>query len=134
MNMKDAEQGIEQQNDESRLRLLDAGERLFAEHGFDGTSVRQITSEAGCNVAAVNYHFGGKAKLYLDVFRRALRQMTRVRIDRVQEVMAQPSGQVTLELLLDSFAKAFVEPLIGGDGSGVLLKLLSREMSDGSSE
>jgi len=41
-------------------RLLDAAEELFCEHGFDGTSVRDLAAAAGCNVASVNYYFGGK--------------------------------------------------------------------------
>ena len=41
-------------------RILDAAERLFAEHGVAGTSVRAITDQAQVNVAAVNYHFGSK--------------------------------------------------------------------------
>ena len=44
-------------------RLLDAAEALFAERGFEAVSLRDITLEAGANVAAVNYHFGGKENL-----------------------------------------------------------------------
>ena len=44
-------------------RILDAAERLFMAHGYEGTSMRQITSEAGVNLAAVNYHFGSKDAL-----------------------------------------------------------------------
>ena len=43
---------------DTRARILDAAERLFMAHGYDGTSMRQITGEAGVNLAAVNYHFG----------------------------------------------------------------------------
>jgi len=49
---------------DTRERLLDAAEKLFCQKGFEGTSIRDITAEAGCNIAAVNYHFGGKEKLY----------------------------------------------------------------------
>ena len=49
-------------------RLLDAAESLFCEKGFDGASIRDITSQANCNVAAVNYHFGGKENLYSGIF------------------------------------------------------------------
>jgi AcrR family transcriptional regulator len=41
-------------------RILDAAEQLFAEKGFAETSLRLITSKAGVNLAAVNYHFGSK--------------------------------------------------------------------------
>jgi TetR/AcrR family transcriptional regulator len=44
--------------------LLGVGRRLFAEHGYEGTSVRQLTAEAGVNLGAVTYHFGSKRELY----------------------------------------------------------------------
>ncbi len=54
----------------TRERLLDTAERLFAERGFAGTSVRDITDTAGANLGAVNYYFQSKENLYLQVFRR----------------------------------------------------------------
>ena len=48
----------------TRDLLIQAATRLFAEHGFDGTSVRDITEASGCNAAMVSYHFGGKEGLY----------------------------------------------------------------------
>jgi len=61
-------------------RLLDAAEELFCEHGFEGTSVRDIAAAAGCNIASVNYYFGGKEKLYLEVWRRHFNLMRQARI------------------------------------------------------
>ena len=45
-------------------RILDAAEALFMEHGFEATSLRQITTHAEVNLAAVSYHFGSKERLY----------------------------------------------------------------------
>lgn len=53
---------------ETYTRLLEAGTTLFAQHGFDGTSVRMIADLASANVAAVAYHFGSKRGLYDAVF------------------------------------------------------------------
>lgn len=58
--------------DRTRERLIQAAERLFLEHGFDGTSLRLITSKAGVNVGAVNYHFGGKEALFEAMLARRL--------------------------------------------------------------
>jgi AcrR family transcriptional regulator len=55
--------------DVTKERLLNEGECLFAEKGFDSVSVREITAAANCNLAAVNYYFGNKQNLYLEVFR-----------------------------------------------------------------
>lgn len=62
---------------DARERLLDAAEKLFCQRGFEGTSVREITAEAGCNVAAVNYYFGSKEKLYEEMFHRRLSEKFR---------------------------------------------------------
>ncbi|AZM49962.1 TetR family transcriptional regulator [Streptomyces sp. WAC 06738] len=56
----------------TRTRLLDAAERLFAEHGFAATSLRTVTDAAEANVAAVNYHFGSKEGLLRAVVERAM--------------------------------------------------------------
>ena len=71
----------EQKEDLTRERILDSAEALFAQKGFRAVSVREITSAARCNLAAVNYHFGNKESLYLEVFRS--RWVPRAR--RVQE-------------------------------------------------
>ena len=63
---------MENRTVDTRERILDAGERLFMAHGYEGTSMRQITSEACVNLAAVNYHFGSKESLMQEVFRRRL--------------------------------------------------------------
>lgn len=55
--------------DDARERILDEAEALFAQKGFRGVTVREITAAAGVNVAAVNYYFQNKKNLYLQVFR-----------------------------------------------------------------
>ncbi|MHC4644648.1 MAG: TetR/AcrR family transcriptional regulator [Planctomycetota bacterium] len=111
-------------------RLLDAAEGLFAEKGFRGTSVRQIASAADCNVASVNYYFGGKENLYLEVWRRDLRAMLDKRIASIEEVMSKSDGRPDLEDLLGSFAKAFLEPLVDKNKPHRLIRLMVRETLD----
>jgi AcrR family transcriptional regulator len=61
----------------TRQSLLKAATVLFAEHGYDGASVRAIVSRAHANQAAINYHFGGKEGLYLEVLKAAFESFTR---------------------------------------------------------
>ena len=56
---------------EPRQRLLLAAEALFARKGYDGATVREICDRAGMNVAAINYHFGDKERLYIAAVRHA---------------------------------------------------------------
>ena len=56
----------------TRERLLDAGRRLFAEHGFEDVTVRDICRDAGANLALVNYYFGDKHGLYLAIVNDAI--------------------------------------------------------------
>jgi AcrR family transcriptional regulator len=72
----------------TRTRILDAAEELFMQHGFEGTSMRQLTARARVNLAAVNYHFGSKDALIEAVFRRRLDPMNAERIaglDRLED-------------------------------------------------
>jgi AcrR family transcriptional regulator len=111
-------------------RLLDAAEGLFCEHGFEGTSVRDIAAAAGCNIASVNYYFGGKEKLYLEVWRRHFNLMRQARIASIDRVMSKQGGEPSLEELLASYADAFVEPLVDKHTGGRFIKLMAREMVD----
>src|SRR4026208_1111742 len=77
---------------ETRTRILDAAEELFMQHGFEGTSMRLLTTKAGVNLAAVNYHFGSKDALIEAVFRRRLDPMNAARIAALEslEVAGRP--------------------------------------------
>lgn len=86
-------------------RLLAAAERLFAAHDYDAVSTRDIVRTAKANLAAVNYHFGGKAGLYRAVFLRRLEPANRRRIERLDEAERAAAGSAVplrriLEILL----------------------------------
>src|SRR5436190_23540529 len=81
-------------------RIFLAAERLFAERGFDGVSVRAIVAEAEVNLAAVSYHFGSKSELLLAVFRARTKQLNRERRDRLREAQARHGGEAPLEQIL----------------------------------
>jgi len=62
---------------DTKQKVLDAAEQLFADDGFAQTSIRTIVSQAGVNIAAVHYHFGSKEDLLRAVFARRLEPVNR---------------------------------------------------------
>lgn len=91
---------------ETKDRILDAAERLFALHGIEATSLRQITRDAKVNLAAVNYHFNSKDELIRSVYCRRIRPMNESRLARLQTL--ETNEATTLEAILE----AFYEPTI----------------------
>ena len=73
-------------------RILGAAEELFAQHGFAGTSLRQVTGLAAVNIAAVNYHFGSKENLVNEVFRRRMDVMTAQRLEQLEAALRDHPG------------------------------------------
>jgi AcrR family transcriptional regulator len=117
-------------NKKVRERLLDSAEELFCEHGFDGASIRDIAASADCNIASVNYYFGGKEKLYQEVWRRYLVTMRDTRIESINKIMSQNGDRPRLENLLRSFAETFVGPMVDKNKARRLNKLMAREWID----
>ncbi len=113
-----------------RERLLDAAEALFAERGYAATSVRHITSAAECNVAAVNYYFGGKDNLYRETFARLAAVVRRRRIAGLERARSRSAGKDGLEEVLRSAVEAFLEPLLDRSSGGRYMQLISCEILD----
>lgn len=87
-----------------RERILDAAEELFARHGYDGVTIRQIATKAGVDVALASYHFGKKVDLFHAVFdRRAeLLSATRREVLLASQEKTGKGGQ-TLEQIIEAF-------------------------------
>lgn len=88
---------------ETRQRLLQAGAEIFGEKGFRRTTVREICERAGANVAAVNYHFGDKEKLYEAVFRAAHKQVAADPLDIDPQELAKLSKEEKLKTFISRF-------------------------------
>ncbi|MFP6663628.1 MAG: TetR family transcriptional regulator [Deltaproteobacteria bacterium] len=91
---------------DTRERILDAAEELFAREGLSRPSVRQITTNAGVNVAAVNYHFGSREGLVDAVFARHAESVNGERLRRLEQILAEagtdrPSLPAILEAYLE---------------------------------
>jgi TetR/AcrR family transcriptional regulator, regulator of cefoperazone and chloramphenicol sensitivity len=92
---------------ETRDRLLDVAARLFAESGFNDVTVRDICQKAEANVAAVNYHFGGKQGLYEEVLRSAIRVM-QTTTEEIREAGANQPPAAQLEAAIRIFLRRVV--------------------------
>ncbi len=78
---------------DTRMRILDAAESLFTEHGLEATTLRQITGAAEVNLAGVNYHFGSKEELIREVFRRRLTWLNQQRLLELDRIEAEAGGK-----------------------------------------
>lgn len=102
----------------TREHILDAAEELFAEHGFDGVTVRQVTRKAGVDVALAHYYFGTKRGLFDSVFLRRAAVVNDARLKSIDDYQINPGpGGATV----DGFIQAFLDPVIerwstGGPG------------------
>jgi len=115
---------------ETRTRILDAAEELFMQHGFEGTSMRHLTSRAGVNLAAVNYHFGSKHALIEAVFRRRLDPMNVARIAALEE-LEKEGRPIAPETIIRAFVGPSLRLIEDAKGGGRnFIRLLGRTYSE----
>lgn len=110
----------------ARERLLAHATKLFAEHGFNGVTIRDISLAAEANVAAVNYHFGDKMGLYRDVIERCLTTLEATNAQAISSsgTSDDPAAQLT------AFIHVFVERLLTPRADDEIQQLMLHEMSD----
>ena len=113
------------EDQETRGRLLAAGARLFAERGFAKVTVRDICRKARANVAAVNYHFGGKVGLYHEVLQSAVRTM-----QSTTEAAREAGASQAPDRQLRAYVEVFLQRVIGGGHDSWIHQFMLREMSD----
>src|SRR6185312_7575016 len=111
----------------TKERILTAAEALFAQRGFEGASLRQLTAAAGVNLAAVNYHFGSKDHLVEQVFKRRLDQLNARRLAALKQISAQP--ETTLEDVLSAFIRPALD-LSHDGGGGLFMRVLARAFAE----
>jgi AcrR family transcriptional regulator len=92
----------------TKAAVFAAAERLFALHGFQNVSVRDITAEAGVNLASINYHFGSKDALLFEIFRRRTAELNRERARMLHIASDRHGGKPPVREIL---AALFEPPL-----------------------
>ena len=109
-------------SDITRERILKAAERLFAERGYDGTSIRTIVAKAKVNQAAINYHFEGKDGLYREVLRAAFHALTEDQLAHGEEIKT-----MSREAALSEFVRRQLRPLTARDEFSRSLRIFNWE-------
>jgi AcrR family transcriptional regulator len=117
---------------ETRERLLDAAERIFAERGFEGASMRAVTQAAGASVSAANYHFGSKEALLRETLLRRVGPLNERRLARLDALEAEAGGRpLELETILEAFLRpVFEEHAASVDATARFRQVAARIYSD----
>ncbi len=117
---------------DTRTRILDTAERLFAEDGIAATSLRRIIRESGVNIAAVHYHFRSRENLIRDVIARRLAPLNAERLRMLDATEAAAGrGRPSLERVIE----AFVAPLLrlvrdAGPAGAAFMRLMGRTVTE----
>lgn len=117
---------------DTKERLLDAAERLFAERGFEGTSMRAVTQAADASVSAANYHFGSKEALLQAALVRRLEPLNRRRLEALDALETAAGDEpVAVETLLEAFLRPGYEAQRdAGDGRLPFRSIAARLYTD----
>ncbi len=111
---------------DTKEKILDAAERIFAEHGYAAASLRSIIAKAGVNLAAVHYHFGSKEELLRAVLRRRVGPVNEERLRLLDECeRAAGSGRLSLEKVLEAFLAPALR-LARQPGGTTVVRLMGR--------
>ena len=118
---------------DTKTRILDSAEYLFAQEGFHNTSLRALTTHAEVNLASVNYHFGSKEALLQAVLERRLLPLNQLRTDQMNAVVAKANAQ-NLRPEAANILRAFIEPTLAfrdsSPGARSFIALVGRSLSE----
>ena len=118
----------------TKAQVFNAAERLFALNGFQNVSVRDITAEAGVNLASVNYHFGSKDALLFAIFRRRTGELNRERARMLHEAGDRHAGAPPVREILEAL---FAPPLRWANPANdrrISVQFIIRARSEGTAE
>ncbi len=129
--------GVEEQSPaETRQRIVETAEKLFALRGIEAVSIRDITQAAGVNLAAINYHFGTKYGLAAEVFKQCINPLNVQRLVLLDDVEARSSDKPPkLEAVLEAMIRPAVDRGFDDEqDSETFLRLTGRCLSEPNAE
>lgn len=118
---------------DTKQRILNAAEQLFARDGYHVTSLRSITAAAEVNLAAVNYHFGSKESLLEAIIERRLNPLNKVRLGQL-DTLLQKAAEAGIVPSCREVLRTFVEPTLRlreqGSGKENFVALVGRILAE----
>lgn len=118
----------------TKAAVFNAAERLFALHGFQNVSVRDITAEAGVNLASVNYHFGSKDALLFEIFRRRTSELNRERARMLHEANTRHGGKPPVRDILEAYFAPPMRWASPDNDRRISMQFIIRARSEGTAE
>ncbi len=125
---RQAEPGENELAPSRKENILRSAERLFAQRGFHGVSIRDIADEAGVPLALVGYYYGPKVELYHEIYRQRAGYIQE-RLVTLQRVQAETQPARLLEEIIKAFVLPVLKVAATPDGR-IYLRLMSRGMND----
>ena len=115
----------------TRERILDAAEKLFADHGFEGASIRAIVDDAKVNLASIHYHFHSKEALLEAVLTRRISIINEARIEWLEAAEAEAAPKPpSAEAVLRAFIVPTVEFAHRDPSGATFVQLMSRMFTE----
>lgn len=117
---------------DTQIKIVEAAEIEFAEMGYGGASIREITKRAGVNIAAINYHFGSKEVLFKEMVRYRIEPINRLRIDMLEKAQKEnDSKPLRIEKVVDFIVRPLLSELISERGSDFrFMRAMGKAMSE----
>jgi AcrR family transcriptional regulator len=110
---------------DAKTLILDHAVRHFAEKGYDGVSLREVSRDAGLNTALVHYHFGNKEVVYREVISRYLKVLNEQRLENLRNIAPSLKGKARVEALIRGYISPHLR-LCGDEHARAYVRLLAR--------
>lgn len=104
-----------ERREESRERILDAAESLFAQRGYHGVTVKDVSREAGVDAGLLHYYFAGKAGVFKAVVERRADMVNRSRLEAMDRYEREAGGAMTVEGVVRAYLRPTFDFMIKGD-------------------
>lgn len=115
----------------TQVNLIEAAEHEFAENGFHGTSIRDITTRAEANIASVNYHFGSKETLFIEMIRYRLEPINALRIQMLEDAISKAGKRpLKTKQIIDILVRPLLENFVDRSANRAFLRAMGRGMSE----